>query len=70
MRRNKGLLLVAIALIIGGLLVFYFSYYYGKEGEKQPAVQGEVMDREERPEGVEAVTAEKKNGRGFRRTGS
>ena len=60
MRRNKGLLLLAIVLIIGGLLVFYFSYYYGKEGEKLPAVQGEVMDREEIAEEAEAVTAGKK----------
>jgi len=60
MRRNKGLLLLAIALIIGGLLVYYFSYHYGKEGEKQATVENADMDREERPEGVEAVTAEKK----------
>jgi hypothetical protein len=33
MRRNKGLLFLAIALIICGLLVFYFSYFHGKEGE-------------------------------------
>jgi len=63
MRRNKGLLFLAIALIIGGLLVFYFSYYYGKEGGKQSAVQEaekqEVMDREERSQEADAVTAEK-----------
>ena len=58
MRRNKGLLFLAIALIIGGLLVFYFSYYYGREGEKQSAVQDaekrEVMDRGERSQETEA----------------
>jgi hypothetical protein len=62
MRRNKGLLFLAIALIIGGLLVFYFSYY-GKEGEKQSAVQDaekqEVIDREERSQEANAATAEK-----------
>ncbi len=60
MRRNKGLLLLAIALIIGGLLVFYFSYYYGKEGEKQATVENTDMDREERAQEEQAVTAEKK----------
>ena len=60
MRRNKGLLLLAIALIIGGLLVYYFSYYYGKEGEKQATVENADMDREERAQEAEAVTAEKK----------
>lgn len=38
MKRNRGLLLLVIALIAGGLLVLYFS---GKEGEKQPVFQEE-----------------------------
>ena len=38
MKGNRGLLLLVIALIAGGLLVLYFS---GKEGEKQPVFQEE-----------------------------
>jgi hypothetical protein len=64
MRRNRGLLVLAIALIIGGLVVFYFSYYYGREGEKQATVDNTVkpksMDREERDQEEQAVTAQKK----------
>jgi hypothetical protein len=53
MKGNRGLLLLVIALIAGGLVVFYFSYY-GEEGEKRPTVQ-EAEEREakaveERPE--------------------
>ena len=44
MRGNKGLLLLVIALIAGGLMVFYFSYY-GREREKQPAFR-EAEERE------------------------
>ena len=60
MRRNKGLLFLAIALIIGGLLVFYFTYYYGKEGKKQPTVENADVDREQKAQEAEAVTAENK----------
>jgi hypothetical protein len=53
MKGNRGLLLLVIALIAGGLVVFYFSYY-GEEGEKRPTVQEaeerEAKDLEERPE--------------------
>jgi predicted permease len=35
MKGNRGLMLLVIALIAGGLLVFYFTYFV-KEGEKQP----------------------------------
>jgi len=38
MKGNRGLLLLVIALIAGGLVVFYFSFYR-EEGEKRPAVQ-------------------------------
>ena len=44
MRGNKGLLLLVIALIAGGLMVFYFSYY-GREREKQPTFR-EAEERE------------------------
>ncbi|NVL92682.1 MAG: hypothetical protein HWN71_06540 [Desulfobacterales bacterium] len=36
MKGNRGILLLVIALVVGGLLVVYFS---AKEGEKQPAFQ-------------------------------
>jgi hypothetical protein len=67
MKGNRGLLFLVIALIAGGLVVFYFSYY-GEEGEKRPTVQ-EAEEREakaptERPEQapqekLEAVLGEK-----------
>ncbi|HUU40917.1 MAG TPA: hypothetical protein VMW42_08255 [Desulfatiglandales bacterium] len=38
MKGNRGLLLLIIALILGGLLVFYFSHY-SKEPERQPGFQ-------------------------------
>ena len=44
MKGNRGLLLLVIALIAAGLVVFYFSYY-GEEGEKRPTVQ-EAEERE------------------------
>ncbi len=61
MRRNKGLLFAAIALIIVGLLVLYFTRYYGREA-KEKLTAGEagkraVLEREEGPERGEAVTA-------------
>ncbi len=56
MRGNRGLLLLIIALIAGGLMVFYFSYY-GKKGEKQPAFQ-EEEDLKERAEEAEGVVIE------------
>ncbi len=47
MKGNRALLLLIIALIAGGLMAFYFSYY-GKEREKPPAIQ-EVEKGEEEP---------------------
>ena len=38
MKGNRGLLFLVIALIAGGLVVFYFTYF-GKESKKQPIVQ-------------------------------
>lgn len=67
MKGNRGLLLLVIALIAGGLVVFYFSYYR-EEGEKRPTVQEaeerEAKALEERPEQapqekLEAVLGEK-----------
>jgi len=43
MKRNRGLLLLVIALIAGGSIVFYFRYC-GKQGESQPTLQ-EVEER-------------------------
>jgi len=65
MRRNKGLLLVAIALVIGGLLVFYFSYYYGKEGEKQATVENADMGREKRAQEEQAVSGQEDGKRAY-----
>jgi hypothetical protein len=52
MRGNRGLLLLIIALIAGGLMVFYFSYY-GKKTGKPPIFQKMeergAKDFEERP---------------------
>ena len=51
MKGNRGLLLLIIALVVGGLIVFYFSYY-GKAPERQPSLkeaeQLESKDLEER----------------------
>ena len=38
MKGNRGLLLLVIALIAGGLLVFYFTYF-GSKSKKQPTFQ-------------------------------
>ena len=38
MKGNKGLLLLVIALIAGGLLVFYYTYF-GSKSRKQPTFQ-------------------------------
>jgi len=38
MKGNRGLLLLVIALIVGGLLVFYFTYF-GPKSKKQPPIQ-------------------------------
>jgi hypothetical protein len=50
MKGNRGLLLLIIALIVGGLIVFYFSYY-GEESERQSGIQeteqSEFRDLEE-----------------------
>jgi len=61
MKGNRGLSLLVIALIAGGLMVFYFSYY-GKEGEKKPTFQepgkGEANDLEESSPQAEGTTVE------------
>jgi len=38
MKGNRGLILLVIALIVGGLLVFYYTYF-GSESKKQPTFQ-------------------------------
>jgi hypothetical protein len=61
MKGNRGLSLLVIALIVGGLMVFYFSYY-GKEGEKKPTFQGPgkglANDLEESSPQAEGTTVE------------
>jgi hypothetical protein len=61
MKGNRGLSLLVIALIVGGLMVFYFSYY-GKEGEKKPTFQGpgkgHANDLEESSPQAEGSTVE------------
>jgi hypothetical protein len=46
MRGNKGLLLLVIALIVGGLFVFYYTYF-GSKSKKQPTFQEEEKIRSE-----------------------
>ena len=53
---NRGLLLLVIALIAGGLMALYFGYY-GKKVEKQPAFQV-AEDLKERAEEAEGVVIE------------
>jgi len=48
MKGNRGLLLLVIALIAGGLLVFYYSYF-GSESEKQPTFQEAEKEEPEEP---------------------
>jgi hypothetical protein len=64
MKGSRGLLYVAIALIVAGILFFLFAYRGGKEEVQQPAVEEtekrEAPDLAERPkEAGEAVSAEK-----------
>lgn len=56
MKGNRGLLLLVIALIAGGLMALYFGYY-GKKVEKQPAFQV-AEDLKERAEEAEGVVIE------------
>ena len=56
MKGNRGLLLLVIALIAGGLMALYIGYY-GKKVEKQPAFR-EVEDLKERAEEAEGVVIE------------
>jgi len=62
MKRNRGLLLLIIALIAGGLTVFYFRYC-GKESERQLSLQEaekrEAKDPEERSQEAEGTNAER-----------
>ncbi len=46
MKWNRGLLLLVVALIAGGLLVFYFTYL-GNESSKQPAFQEAEKEKSE-----------------------
>jgi hypothetical protein len=46
MRGNRGLLLLVIALIVGGLFVFYYTYF-GSKSKKQPTFQEEEKIRSE-----------------------
>ena len=46
MKGNRGLLLLVIALIAGGLFVFYYTYF-GSKSRKQPAFQEEDKIRSE-----------------------
>jgi hypothetical protein len=46
MIRNRGLLLLVIALIVGGLFVFYYTYF-GSKSKKQPTFQEEEKIRSE-----------------------
>jgi len=47
MKSNRGLLLLVIALITGGLIVFYFSYY-GNESEKQRTIREAQEEAEDK----------------------
>ena len=46
MKGNRGLLLLIIALIAGGLFVFYYTFF-GSKSRKQPAFQEEDKIRSE-----------------------
>ena len=46
MKGNRGLLLLVIALIAGGLFVFYYTYF-GSKSRKQPTFQEEEKIRSE-----------------------
>jgi hypothetical protein len=64
MRGKRGLLFAAIALIIAGLLVLYFTRYYGREAEQKPTAReaGEraVTEGQEGPQQGEPVTTAEK----------
>jgi hypothetical protein len=64
MKRSRGLLYLAIALIVAGILFFLFGYRGGKKAVQKPAVQEtekrEAPDLAERPKQAgEEVGAEK-----------
>ena len=49
MKGNRGLLLLIIALIVGGLMVFYFSYFGGEPGKEPTFKKTEKREIEEGP---------------------
>jgi hypothetical protein len=64
MKGRRGLLYVAVALIVAGILFFFFSYYGGNKDVQKPAIQEtekpEAPALAERPnEAGEEVSAEK-----------
>jgi len=48
MKRNRGLLFFVVALIVGGLLAFYFTYF-GNESKKQPTLKMAEKKKVEEP---------------------
>ena len=60
MKKKRGLRLFVVALIAGGLVVFYL--YYGKEGEKKPTFHGPAKgvanELEENSPEAEGITVE------------
>ena len=74
MKGSRGLLYVAVALIVAGILFFFFSYHGGKKGVKQPAVlnleQREAPDLAERAKEAGEEAAAKKEVKDIAREGA